>query len=80
MDKQKMKDAMMEVEDLIEEIEGVIDGENIGVIIPSLLFWLSQMHNEEIMSLDAYIEETGKTIRSMVNRRNEMKGEMQWLQ
>lgn len=79
MDKQ-MKQSMDEVHGLVDNIETIIDGCNIGVIISSLLLLLAEMHNEETMSLDKYLEEINKTIRGLVERRNELEGGTQWLQ
>lgn len=79
MDKQ-MKESVDEVHGLVDNIETVIDGRNIGVIISSLLLLLSELHNEEVMSLDKYLEEINKTIRGLVERRNELEGGTQWLQ
>lgn len=79
MDKQ-MKQSMDEVHGLVDNIETVIDGRNIGVIISSLLCLLAEIHNEEIMSLDTYLEEINKTIRGLVERRNEIEGGTAWLQ
>ena len=79
MDKQ-MKQSMDEVQGLVDNIETIIDGCNIGVIISSLLLLLAEMHNEETMSLDKYLEEINKTIRGLVERRNELEGGTQWLQ
>ena len=79
MDKQ-MKESMDEVHGLVDNIETVIDGRNIGVIISSLLLLLSELHNEEVMSLDTYLEEINKTIRGLVSRRDEIEGGTQWLQ
>ncbi len=79
MDKQ-MKQSMDEVHGLVDNIEPIIDGCNIGVIISSLLLLLAEMHNEETMSLDKYLEEINKTIRGLVKERNELEGGTQWLQ
>lgn len=79
MDKE-MKRSMDEVHGLVDNIETIIDGQNIGVIISSLLCLLAEMHNEEVMSLDRYLEEINKTIRGLVERRNELGGGTQWLQ
>lgn len=79
MDKE-MKQSMDEVHGLVDNIETIIDGQNIGVIISSLLCLLAEMHNEEVMSLDRYLEEINKTIRGLVERRNELEGGTQWLQ
>lgn len=79
MDKQ-MKQAMDEVHGLVDNIETLIDGENIGVIISSLLLLLAEMYNDEVMPLDTYLEEINKTIRGLVAKRNELEGGTQWLQ
>lgn len=79
MDKQ-MEESMDQVHGLVDNIETIIDGQNIGVIISSLLCLLAEMYNDEVMPLDTYLKEINKTIRGLVERRNEMKGEMQWLQ
>lgn len=79
MDKE-MKQSMDEVHGLVDNIETIIDGQNIGVIISSLLCLLAEMHNEEVMSLDKYLEEINKTIRGLVERRSEIEGGTQWLQ
>lgn len=79
MDKQ-MKQAMDEVHGLVDNIETLIDGENIGVIISSLLLLLAEMYNDEVMPLDTYLEEINKTIRGLVAKRNQLEGGTQWLQ
>ena len=79
MDRQ-MKQAMDDVHGLVDNIEDIIDGQNIGVIISSLLCLLAEMYNEEVMPLDKYLEEINKTIRGLVERRSEMEGGTQWLQ
>lgn len=79
MDKQ-MKQSMDEVHGLVDNIETVINGENIGVIISSLLLLLAEIHNDEVMSLDTYLEEINKTIRGLVAKRKELEGGVQWLQ
>lgn len=79
MDKQ-MKQSMDEVHGLVDNIETLIDGENIGVIISSLLLLLAEMYNDEVMPLDTYLEEINKTIRGLVAKRNELEGGTQWLQ
>lgn len=79
MDKQ-MKESVDEVHGLVDNIETVIDGRNIGVIISSLLLLLSELHNEEVMPLDKYLEEINKTIRGLIKERNELEGGTQWLQ
>lgn len=79
MDKQ-MKQAMDEVHGLVDNIETLIDGENIGVIISSLLLLLAEMYNDEVMPLDTYLEEINKTIRGLVAKRKELEGGTQWLQ
>lgn len=79
MDKQ-MKESMDEVHGLVDNIETIIDGRNIGVIISSLLLLLAELHNEETMSLDTYLEEINKTIRGLIKERSEIEGGTQWLQ
>lgn len=79
MDKQ-MKQSIDEVHGLVDNIETLIDGENIGVIISSLLLLLAEMYNDEVMPLDTYLEEINKTIRGLVAKRNELEGGTQWLQ
>lgn len=79
MDKQ-MKQSMDEVHGLVDNIETLIDGENIGVIISSLLLLLAEMYNDEVMPLDTYLEEINKTIRGLVAKRNQLEGGTQWLQ
>lgn len=79
MDKQ-MKESVDEVHGLVDNIETVIDGRNIGVIISSLLLLLAELHNEEVMPLDKYLEEINKTIRGLIKERNELEGGTQWLQ
>lgn len=79
MDKQ-MKESMDEVHGLVDNIETIIDGRNIGVIISSLLLLLAELHNEETMSLDTYLEEINKTIRGLIKERNELEGGTAWLQ
>jgi len=65
--------------ELIDRVEDVIDGEQIGVIISSLLFLLAEMYDEEIMPLDKFIYEMGESVRNFVSKRNQQ-GEIQWLQ
>lgn len=79
MDKQ-MKESVDEVHGLVDNIETIIDGRNIGVIISSLLLLLAELHNEETMSLDKYLEEINKTIRGLIKERNELEGGTAWLQ
>ena len=79
MDKQ-MKESVDEVHGLVDNIETIIDGRNIGVIISSLLLLLAELHNEETMSLDTYLEEINKTIRGLIKERSEIEGGTAWLQ
>lgn len=69
-----------EVHGLVDNIEEVIEGRNIGIIISSLMLLLAELHNEEVMPLDNYIAEISRIIRELVRERNELKGETQWLQ
>ena len=76
---EKLQERMMETRELIDRVENVIDGEQIGVIISSLLFLIAEMYDEEVMPLDRFIDEIGKSVRGLVNKRNQQ-GEIQWLQ
>jgi hypothetical protein len=79
MDKE-MKESVSEVHGLVDNIEEVIDGRNIGIIISSLLLLLAELHDEEVMPLDTYIAEINRTIRGLVGKRDELNGGTQWLQ
>ena len=76
---EQLQERMMETRELIDRVEDVIDGEQIGVIISGLLFLLAEMYDEEVMPLDRFIDEIGKSVRGLVNKRNQQ-GEIQWLQ
>jgi hypothetical protein len=79
MDKE-MKASVSEVHGLVDNIEEVIDGRNIGIIISSLLLLLAELYDEEVIPLDTYLAEINKTIRGLVQKRDEFNGETQWLQ
>lgn len=79
MDKE-MKASVSEVHGLVDNIEEVIDGRNIGIIISSLLLLLAELYDEEVMPLDTYLAEINRTIRGLVQKRDEFNGETQWLQ
>jgi len=76
---EQLQERMMETRELIDRVEDVIDGEQIGVIISGLLFLLAEMYDEEIMPLDRFIDEIGKSVRNFVTKRDQQ-GEIQWLQ
>jgi hypothetical protein len=76
----EMKESVSEVHGLVDNIEEVIDGRNIGIIISSLLLLLAELHDEEVMPLDTYIAEINRTIRGLVGKRDELNGGTQWLQ
>jgi len=76
---EQLQERMMETRELIDRVEDVIDGEQIGVIISGLLFLLAEMYDEEVMPLDRFIDEIGKSVRGLVTKRNQQ-GEIQWLQ
>jgi hypothetical protein len=75
-----MKKSVSDVQGLVDNIEEVIDGRNIGIIISSLLLLLAELHDEEVMPLDTYIAEINRTIRGLVGKRDELNGGTQWLQ
>jgi len=76
---EQLQERIMETRELIDKVEDVIDGEQIGVIISGLLFLLAEMYDEEVMPLDRFIDEIGKSVRGLVNKRNQQ-GEIPWLQ
>ena len=75
-----IRERIEETYQLIDKVEDVLDGENIGVIISTLLFWLAEMYDEEVMPLESFIEEANKTLRGFISKRGTEKGEAQWLQ
>lgn len=77
---EQFQERVQETRVLIDEIEDVIDGENIGVIISSLLYLLAEMYDGEVMTLDKFIEEVNKSLRGFISRRDAHQGETQWLQ
>lgn len=77
---EQIRERIEETYQLIDKVEDVLDGENIGVIISTLLFWLAEMYDEEVMPLDSFIEEANKTLRGFISKRGAKQGEIRWLQ
>lgn len=77
---EQIRERIEETYQLIDKVEDVLDGENIGVIISTLLFWLAEMYDEEVMTLDTFIEEANKTLRGFISKRGMQRGDAQWLQ
>lgn len=77
---EQIRERIEETYQLIDKVEDVLDGENIGVIISTLLFWLAEMYDEEVMPLDTFIEEANKTLRGFISKRGMQRGDAQWLQ
>ena len=77
---ERIRERIEETYELIDKVEDVLDGENIGVIISTLLFWLAEMYDEEVMTLDTFIEEANKTLRGFISKRGMQRGDAQWLQ
>lgn len=77
---EQIRERIEETYQLIDKVEDVLDGENIGVIISTLLFWLAEMYDEEVMTLDTFIEEANKTLREFISKRGMQRGDAQWLQ
>jgi len=78
MDKQDMENAQNMVHELVSNFEDVMEGKQIGCIIPALIFLLAQLHDEDVIPKETYISEIVKSLNKYLYNESG-KGEAAWL-
>ena len=78
MDKQDIEDAQNMVHELVSNFEDVMEGKQIGCIIPALIFLLAQLHDEDVIPKETYISEIVKSLNKYLYNESG-KGEAAWL-
>jgi hypothetical protein len=76
MDDKQMEQAQKTVHDLVDSIENVMEGKQIGCIIPALIFLLASLHDEDVLPKETYINEINKSLRKYLDNDE---GEAAWL-
>ena len=78
MDDKQMEQAQKTVHELVDSIENVMEGKQIGCIIPALIFLLAQLHDEDVIPKETYISEIVKSLNKYLYNESG-KGEAAWL-
>ena len=78
MDKKDIESAQKMVHELVSNFEDVMEGKQIGCIIPALIFLLAELHDEDVIPKETYISEIAKSLNRYLNATNEG-GEAAWL-
>ena len=78
MDAKEMERVQKSVHDLVDKIEDVMDGNQIGCIIPALIFLLAQLYDKEVMPKETYVKEITNSLNRYLSF-DEEEGEASWL-
>ena len=78
MDKQDMENAQKMVHELVSSFEDVMEGKQIGCIIPALIFLLAELHDEDVIPKETYITEIVKSLSKYLDNESG-EGEAAWL-
>lgn len=78
MDKQDIEDAQNMVHELVSNFEDVMEGKQIGCIIPALIFLLAELYDEDVIPKETYISEIVKSLNKYLYNESG-KGEAAWL-
>ena len=78
MDKQDMENAQNMVHELVSSFEDVMEGKQIGCIIPALIFLLAELYDEDVIPKETYISEIVKSLNKYLYNESG-KGEAAWL-
>lgn len=76
MDAKEMEKAQKSVHELVDKIEDVMEGKQIGCIIPALIYLLANLHDEDVLPKETYISEITKSLRRYLDNEE---GEAAWL-
>ena len=79
--REKDKDSEM-IHKLIDAIGTAVDGANMGHVIPALIYILAMAQDSEILSEEQFVKSVAEDLFNWFNvfKRNEDKGETEWLQ
>jgi hypothetical protein len=77
----ELEEARDAAEQICKTMNEVLDGHQIGHIIPALIFALASMHDNEVMPKEDFVAEIAKGLMIHINEfEQDKKGELQWLQ
>lgn len=81
MTDQELEEARDAAEQICNSMNEVLDGYQIGHIIPAVIYILASMHDSNVMPKETFISEVIKGLSSHIDSFEEDKrGELQWLQ
>lgn len=78
MDKKDIESAQKMVHELVSSFEDVMEGKQIGCIIPALIFLLAELHDEDVIPKETYITEIVKSLSKYLDNESG-EGEAAWL-
>lgn len=78
MNAKEMEDVQKTVHELVDSFEDVMEGKQIGCIIPALIFLLAELYDEEVLPKETYISEIVKSLNRYLNATDEGE-EAAWL-
>jgi hypothetical protein len=77
----ELEEAKDAAEQICNTMNEVLDGYQIGHIIPAMIYMLASMHDSDVMPKETFITEVIKGLSTHIDEfEQDKKGELQWLQ
>lgn len=78
MDAKEIEQARKSIDEIIDGIEDVMDGKNIGCIISAFILLLAELYDEEVMPKELYIKSIAASLEKYLSD-DSNEGETLWL-